>query len=106
MNKIIEKKQVCSAGFTLDHCFDRKCHQMQDFLKMYANIVEKCFNTCCNDFTSKALSSKEVWMSQGFSECAVSLTHSRKGCLRRELHRKVVEALRAGRSEVCGVQRR
>ncbi|KAJ3542981.1 hypothetical protein NMY22_g3308 [Coprinellus aureogranulatus] len=41
MTKIIEKKQ------------------MQDFLKMYANIVEKCFNTCCNDFTSKALSSKE-----------------------------------------------
>lgn len=33
---------------------------MQDFLKMYANIVEKCFTTCCNDFTSKALSSKEV----------------------------------------------
>ncbi|KAK0244310.1 Tim10/DDP family zinc finger protein [Armillaria nabsnona] len=41
MNKVIEKKQ------------------MQDFLRMYANIVERCFNTCCNDFTSKALSSKE-----------------------------------------------
>ncbi|KAH6911381.1 chaperone [Coprinopsis sp. MPI-PUGE-AT-0042] len=41
MNKIIEKKQ------------------MQDFLKMYANIVEKCFTTCCNDFTSKTLSNKE-----------------------------------------------
>ena len=34
--------------------------QMQDFLKMYSNLVEGCFNTCCNDFTSKALSSKEV----------------------------------------------
>jgi import inner membrane translocase subunit TIM9 len=33
---------------------------MQDFLRMYANLAEKCFNTCCNDFTSKALSSKEV----------------------------------------------
>ncbi|KIK07948.1 hypothetical protein K443DRAFT_672830 [Laccaria amethystina LaAM-08-1] len=41
MTKIIEKKQ------------------MQDFLKMYSNIVEKCFNTCCNDFTTKALTSKE-----------------------------------------------
>jgi len=34
--------------------------QMQDFLKMYSNLVERCFNACCNDFTSKALSSKEV----------------------------------------------
>jgi len=41
MTKIIEKRQ------------------MQDFLKMYSNLVEKCFNSCCNDFTSKALSSKE-----------------------------------------------
>ncbi|RDB18081.1 Mitochondrial import inner membrane translocase subunit TIM9 [Hypsizygus marmoreus] len=41
MTKIIEKRQ------------------MTDFLKMYANLTEKCFNACCNDFTSKALSSKE-----------------------------------------------
>ncbi|KAF9267459.1 hypothetical protein L218DRAFT_978035 [Marasmius fiardii PR-910] len=41
MNKVIEKKQ------------------MQDFLRLYANIVERCFTSCCNDFTSKALSSKE-----------------------------------------------
>lgn len=33
---------------------------MQDFLKLYGTLVEKCFNSCCNDFTSKALSSKEV----------------------------------------------
>ena len=33
---------------------------MQDFLRMYSNLVERCFNSCCNDFTSKALSSKEV----------------------------------------------
>ena len=33
---------------------------MQDFLKMYSNLVERCFTACCNDFTSKALSSKEV----------------------------------------------
>ena len=34
--------------------------QMQDFMRMYSNLVERCFNSCCNDFTSKALSSKEV----------------------------------------------
>ncbi len=33
---------------------------MQDFLRMYSNLVEKCFTSCCNDFTSKALSSKEA----------------------------------------------
>ncbi len=34
--------------------------QMQDFMRMYSSLVERCFTTCCNDFTSKALSSKEV----------------------------------------------
>ncbi|KAJ8501930.1 hypothetical protein ONZ51_g297 [Trametes cubensis] len=42
MNRIIERKQ------------------MQDFMRMYSSLVERCFNSCCNDFTSKALSSKEV----------------------------------------------
>lgn len=41
MTKVIEKKQ------------------MQDFLRLYSSLVERCFNSCCNDFTSKALSSKE-----------------------------------------------
>ncbi|KAF8221646.1 hypothetical protein L208DRAFT_1326696 [Tricholoma matsutake] len=41
MTKIIEKRQL------------------QDFLKIYSALTEKCFNTCCNDFTSKALSTKE-----------------------------------------------
>lgn len=34
--------------------------QMKDFMQLYSNLVERCFNSCCNDFTSKALSSKEV----------------------------------------------
>ncbi|CAG8571834.1 25015_t:CDS:2 [Cetraspora pellucida] len=34
--------------------------QMRDFLKFYTNLVERCFNDCINDFTSKALTSKEV----------------------------------------------
>ncbi|CAG8694228.1 2760_t:CDS:2, partial [Cetraspora pellucida] len=33
--------------------------QMRDFLKFYTNLVERCFNDCINDFTSKALTSKE-----------------------------------------------
>ncbi|KAI0250763.1 mitochondrial import inner membrane translocase subunit TIM9 [Lactifluus subvellereus] len=41
MTKVIEKKQ------------------MQDFMRTYSNLVERCFMSCCNDFTSKALSSKE-----------------------------------------------
>ncbi|UZJ53288.1 hypothetical protein CBS101457_002608 [Exobasidium rhododendri] len=33
--------------------------QMKDFMKLYTGLVEKCFDSCCNDFTSKALSTKE-----------------------------------------------
>lgn len=33
---------------------------MKDFMSLYQNLVERCFNSCCNDFTSKAVSSKEV----------------------------------------------
>ncbi|KAL7409738.1 mitochondrial import inner membrane translocase subunit TIM9 [Mrakia frigida] len=41
MSKIIEKKQ------------------MQDFMKLYSGLVERCFNNCVNDFTSKVLTGKE-----------------------------------------------
>ncbi|EJD54522.1 hypothetical protein AURDEDRAFT_132984 [Auricularia subglabra TFB-10046 SS5] len=41
LQKVIEKKQ------------------MTDFIKMYSGIVERCFMSCCNDFTSKTLTSKE-----------------------------------------------
>lgn len=33
---------------------------MKDFLKLYSGLVERCFNDCVNDFTSKTLSSKEA----------------------------------------------
>jgi len=42
MNRLIEKKQ------------------MQDFMKVYTGLVDRCFNACVNDFTSKTLMSKEV----------------------------------------------
>ncbi|ORY59025.1 hypothetical protein BCR35DRAFT_201305 [Leucosporidium creatinivorum] len=34
--------------------------QMKDFMSLYTNLVERCFNSCTHEFTSKALSSKEV----------------------------------------------
>ncbi|KXS20032.1 hypothetical protein M427DRAFT_52304 [Gonapodya prolifera JEL478] len=33
--------------------------QMKDFLRMYAGLVDRCFNDCVNDFTSSKLTSKE-----------------------------------------------
>ncbi|KZT33302.1 mitochondrial import inner membrane translocase subunit TIM9 [Sistotremastrum suecicum HHB10207 ss-3] len=33
--------------------------QMHDFMNLYAGLVERCFTSCCSDFTSKALSGKE-----------------------------------------------
>jgi hypothetical protein len=46
-------------------CLGLKSSQMQDFMRMYSNLVERCFSSCANDFTSKALSAKEVYV--GFS---------------------------------------
>ena len=34
--------------------------QMQDFMRLYSSLVERCFNACTQDFTSKALSKNEV----------------------------------------------
>ncbi|SMQ45821.1 unnamed protein product [Zymoseptoria tritici ST99CH_3D7] len=33
--------------------------QMKDFMNMYSNLVQRCFNDCVNDFSSKSLQSKE-----------------------------------------------
>lgn len=35
-------------------------NQMQDFMKLYSGLVERCFNSCANDFTSKTLTNNEV----------------------------------------------
>ncbi|KAJ3055665.1 hypothetical protein HK097_009783 [Rhizophlyctis rosea] len=34
--------------------------QMRDFMRLYSNLVDRCFADCVNDFTSKALSAKET----------------------------------------------
>jgi import inner membrane translocase subunit TIM9 len=46
---------------------------MSDFMRMYANLVDKCFQSCCNDFTTKALTTKEV--SKPLKCFNVTLTH-------------------------------
>ncbi|KAG5356826.1 Mitochondrial import inner membrane translocase subunit TIM9 [Yarrowia sp. C11] len=33
--------------------------QMKDFMRLYSSLVQRCFTDCVNDFTSKALSSRE-----------------------------------------------
>ncbi|KAL0637971.1 protein transporter tim9 [Maublancomyces gigas] len=33
--------------------------QMKDFMQMYSKLVQRCFDDCINDFTSKAVSTKE-----------------------------------------------
>lgn len=33
---------------------------MQDFMRLYSGIVERCFLACAQDFSTKALTSNEV----------------------------------------------
>ncbi|KAI9835079.1 MAG: protein transporter tim9 [Sarea resinae] len=33
--------------------------QMKEFMNMYSRLVQKCFDDCVNDFTTKSLPSKE-----------------------------------------------
>lgn len=34
--------------------------QMKDFMRLYSNLVSRCFEDCVNDFTSANLTSKET----------------------------------------------
>ncbi|KAL6928131.1 protein transporter tim9 [Hanseniaspora valbyensis] len=34
--------------------------QMKDFMRLYSNLVEKCFTDCVEDFTSAKLSNREL----------------------------------------------
>ncbi|CAI4951606.1 CFC_HP_G0064930.mRNA.1.CDS.1 [Saccharomyces cerevisiae] len=33
--------------------------QMKDFMRLYSNLVERCFTDCVNDFTTSKLTNKE-----------------------------------------------
>ena len=37
--------------------------QMADFMRLYSGLVERCFNACTQDFTSKTLTKNEVGLS-------------------------------------------
>ncbi len=75
--------------------------QMKDFLKLYTGLVERCFESCCNDFTSKALSSKEVRTSfferrnGAWIVLTLCLLWLATGHVRVELHPEVPQALGA-----------
>ena len=58
--------------------------QMQDFMKLYSGLVEKCFNACAQDFTSKALTTNEVDTHLSLSS---SLYHSMYPSLAGSLYR-------------------
>lgn len=84
MSKVIEKKQ------------------MQDFMRLYSGLVEKCFNACAQDFTSKALTTNEV---RPYLLRYPHANRFRTDHLRPKLYRQVFEAFRKGRREVCRAQR-
>jgi len=58
--------------------------QMRDLMSLYSKLVERCFTSCCNDFTSKVLSSKEE---DCIKRCADKfLAHSNRVGLRFQEH--------------------
>lgn len=59
MNKIIEKKQVSHICYLRASAYCKR-FQMQDFMRLYSGLVDRCFNACVHDFTSRTLMSKEV----------------------------------------------
>jgi hypothetical protein len=101
MTKVIEKKQVRSLSLLPIWTTPPIADQMQDFMRMYSNLVERCFMSCCNDFTSKTLSSKEVGvhylLCYGYPTC-------RTGAMHDELCRQVLKTFRASRRAVRGAE--
>lgn len=82
---------------------------MQDFMRLYSGLVEKCFMACAQDFTSKSLSKNEVcrklsglslvllgylWRSVIIDESQVTLLIVVNVCP--ELYGQISEAFRAG----------
>lgn len=71
-------------------------------MALYQNLVERCFTSCCNDFTSKALSSKEARLSPPPPPCSPLLVpcpdpSTATGVLRQHVRRQVPQALGAVR---------
>lgn len=45
---------------------------MTDFMRLYSNLIERCFLSCAQDFTSKALSTNEVSVEYQLPDMLVS----------------------------------
>jgi import inner membrane translocase subunit TIM9 len=57
LEALINKKQARSRGrFTLGSSLPA---QVADMMKLYGNLVERCFASCSTDFSTKSLNSKE-----------------------------------------------
>ncbi|KAL1932911.1 hypothetical protein VTP01DRAFT_8589 [Rhizomucor pusillus] len=53
--------------------------QMKDFLRLYSSLVQRCFDDCANDFTTKSLTGKEVRLESCINKCADKfLKHSER----------------------------
>ena len=76
-------------------------------MRMYSNLVERCFTSCCNDFTSKALSSKEVRNdSMRVFLDEVAWFNTLTGAVHDELCRQISKALGESGRAIRGAERR
>jgi len=71
-------------------------------MRVYTGLVDRCFNACVNDFTSKTLMSKEVryarlWLSKGIQ---LSVWPG-LGDLRPELCRQVLQTFGTCWTKIC-----
>ncbi|OBA14434.1 mitochondrial import inner membrane translocase subunit Tim9 [Ogataea polymorpha] len=69
--------------------------QMNDFMRLYTSLVDRCFNDCVNDFTSNKLSSREETC---LNKCAEKfLKHSERVGLRfQEQNQMLMNQMRGG----------
>ncbi|GMG38896.1 unnamed protein product [Ambrosiozyma monospora] len=70
--------------------------QMNDFMRLYTNLVDRCFNDCVNDFTSDKLTSREETC---LNRCAEKfLKHSeRVGSQFQEQNQKLMDQMRGSK---------
>lgn len=106
-------KLICRGSSSESRCVVCLCYidalilippQMQDFMRMYSNLVERCFTSCCNDFTSKALSSKEVSAGSP-NEAKPYSCRIFVGAMCYELRGQIPQTLRTSRGALCGAER-
>lgn len=63
---IMHEEEAVPGTLVLIQNRTMRSEQMQDFMKLYSGLVERCFGSCVNDFSSKVLTGKEVSSPYGF----------------------------------------